>query len=425
MKLLSSRFAPLVVLGSLLLLGCEQGSATRTGPMTPQQSAEYEVPLDEVVDTKDFASTPLGKHGRLRVEGVDLVDEAGEPVQLRGVSSHWLNWENTGYATSKVVLMYMRDNWNVSLIRAAMGVGDNRGVAVSGGYLTAPDRMRKQVERIVENATELGVYVMIDWHDHVAFDHFDEASEFFREMAEQYKDHDNVFFEVFNEPIPGIRDAGRNFTWEGDIKPYHTAIVDVIREVNSHAVVILGTPFWSQGVDEAAADPVSGDNLMYTLHFYACEHTGWLRDRAQAAREAGLPIFVTEWGATTPSGGVPPETQVCAEEGSLWHDWMNTHSISSAAWKLDDCSDTSCFFAPNTPLTADLGTQLQGHGSFVVEKLLEPAAAQGSVTPPGGAVLADAAVPEDAAAPGTTAGAEGTAQPLPQAASGDAGDGGS
>jgi endoglucanase len=350
--------------------GCAQGAADRNTPPFDPQTGSYELPAEPIDDPKPRAETPLGRHGRLRVEGPDLVDADGNPVQLRGISSHWLNWETTGFAHNANLLMWMRDNWNVSLIRAAMGVGDDRGYGVSGGYLLAPERMRTIVERIVENAHELGVYAIVDWHDHIATDHLDEASEFFREMATKYRDYDNVIYEVFNEPIPRIRGTERSFTWPDDIKPYHETLVGVIREVNPDAIIVLGTPFWSQEVDAAAADPVAGTNLMYTLHFYTCEHTGWLRERAARARNAGLPIFVTEWGATTPSGGVPPETEVCDEEGDLWHQWMNENHISWAAWKLDDCADTSCFFAPGTmPSSATLPERLQGHGPYVVDKL--------------------------------------------------------
>lgn len=36
--------------------------------------------------------TPVEVHGLLSVDGVHLVDRLGHPVQLRGMSSHGLQW---------------------------------------------------------------------------------------------------------------------------------------------------------------------------------------------------------------------------------------------------------------------------------------------------------------------------------------------
>src|SRR5690606_12802512 len=71
-------------------------------------------------------------YGQLRVTDGQLVSEGGEPVQLKGASSMWLNWETTGYAENLEGLMWLRDHWNLSVIRAAMGVD------AGGAYLVNP-----------------------------------------------------------------------------------------------------------------------------------------------------------------------------------------------------------------------------------------------------------------------------------------------
>src|SRR5690606_28843397 len=162
--------------------------------------------------------------------------------------------------------------------------------------LEEPEANEKKVRAIVENAIALGVYVIIDWHDHDAEAHQAEAEAFFARMAEDYGDAPNVLYETYNEPL-GV-------SWSSVLKPYHQAIISVIRERDPDNIIILGTPNWSQDVDIAASSPISGDNLMYTLHFYACTHTNALRSKAEAAYNAGLPIFVTEWGAAPADGGL-------------------------------------------------------------------------------------------------------------------------
>ncbi len=353
------------------LVACSKGTAERGGIAEPE--TRVEVDPRTLPDTMIFEDTPVGRHGRLSVEGSYLVDEQGDPIQLRGISSMWLNWEKSGYALSYAAMQWMRDQWGITLFRAAMGVMDGERAPAAGGYLTSPATMENQVDQIVQNATELGVYVLIDWHDHFAQDSTEEAKEFFQRKAAQHKDNPSVIYEVFNEPVPRVWGTDDTFSWEDDFKPYHEELVETIREQDPEGVIILGTPFWSQNVDEAAADPVEGDNLMYTLHFYSCTHDEWLREKAQAAVDSGLPIFVTEWGATDASGGVDDQT-VCDEEADRWHDFMNANYISWAAWKLDDCdNEASCILQPGASRAGGWDDEwLQGHGPYVVDKLLSP-----------------------------------------------------
>jgi len=315
--------------------------------------------------------TPVGRHGQLSVVGPELLDASGAVVQLKGPSSMWLNWEEDGYAESLEGLRFMRDDWNASLVRAAMGITTTD--PYDADYLAQPEEALGRVRAIVDHAIELGIYVIIDWHDHDAHTRQDEAIEFFTMMAEEYGDTPNVLYEVFNEPLSP---TGDGHTWDGVLKPYHEALVAAIRAVDPDNVIILGTPNWSQHVDSAAMsplDPTNPDhvNLMYTLHFYACSHQAELRDVGDVALGLGLPLFVTEWGATHADGGTPANPGVCTEEAQAWHDWLDLHNISWAAWKWDNCDDASCYFAEQGPGVDGGWTDddLNGHGAFVRERM--------------------------------------------------------
>jgi endoglucanase len=337
-------------------LGCGgEGSATRDigaapGPgggvtVAPVASSEWQPPAQVE------AESPVGRFGQLRVEGSALVDAAGNPVQLKGVSTMWLNWEQN-YADSKAGLRWLRDNWGLRVVRAAMGVEPD------GAYLTNPAPMINQVRNVVHNAIELGVYVIIDWHDHTAEMHQAQAAAFFSQMAEEFGEYPNVFYEIYNEP--------KQISWPLVLKPYHEAVSAAIREHDPDNVIIMGTPVWSQNVNLPADDPVPGTNLMYTVHFYSCTHRAQQRAIAQAAHDKGTPIFVTEWGATAADGGTNPAGEVCTDEAQAWHDFMDSAGISWTAWKLDDCPDLSCLFRPSAPLDGGWTNEwLHGHGPFV------------------------------------------------------------
>jgi len=320
--------------------------------------------------------TPVSLHGALSVKGANLVDASDAPVKLEGMSSMWLNWDPAGYASSKEGLRWMRDNWNLRVLRAAMGVAPEG--EPNGAYLGNPAKYKAQINQIVQNAVDLGVYVIIDWHDHEALAHQADAVAFFQEMSAKWGGYPNVLYEVFNEPLA--------LNWASELKPYHQALVAAIRANDPDNVIILGTPNWDQDVDVASNSPLSGTNLMYTLHFYACTHQAAIRAKAQTARSRGLPLFVTEWGATHADGGV--NGVVCESEARTWHDWLDANNISWTAWKLDGCKDSSCMFKDQTvPVTGGWTTaQLNGHAPIVIDEMKNDApTGSGGTTGSGGA----------------------------------------
>lgn len=352
--MMSTRFASAFSLAALLLTStaCDDGGHKPC----PDCKKDRPAALDEPV--VDWDGTPVGSFGQLRVEDGFLRNEAGEVVQLKGVSSMWLNWEATGYAESRDALEWMRDNWHVGILRAAMGIEP------SGAYLSDPEKALEQVRTIVNNAIDLDMYVIIDWHDHNAHEHTEKAVEFFGMMAEEFGDTPNVLYETYNEP--------ENVSWSDVLVPYHTAVIKRIRKHDPDNIIILGTPTWCQDVDEAAMDRIEGTNLMYALHFYACSHKASFRDRANSVLRGRLPLFVTEWGATHADGGTERNPGVCEEDAQEWHDWMDRNAVSWTAWKLDDCQDSSCLFREGAPVDGPFDDDwLQGHGPFVKARLLD------------------------------------------------------
>lgn len=100
--------------------------------------------------------------------------------------------------------------------------------------------------------------------------------EFFAQMALKYADNNNVIYEICNEPNGGT-------SWE-DIKNYAGQVIPVIRQYDKDSVIIVGTPNWSQYVNQAAESPISGyENIMYSFHFYAGTHKEDMRQNVQNA----------------------------------------------------------------------------------------------------------------------------------------------
>lgn len=294
------------------------------------------------------------KHGNLQVIGTQLCNQHGEPIVLKGISSFWLNWDDKEFANAKSI-EWLRDSWNMQLFRAAVAVEHENG------YYENPALMLRRVDEIVRACIELGIYVIIDYHSHSAHENLAKAVEFFDLMARQYGQYPNVIYEIYNEPL--------RVNWE-EIKPYHEAVVGAIRQHDPDNIIILGTPYWSQNVDEASEDPVQGSNLMYTLHFYAGTHGEPLRQKAEVAMRNGIAIFVTEWGGSDATGG--SNMKIFPDETKQWLDWMDRHRISWAAWNLHDKEESCAILKEGAPVNGGWTDEyLKGHAFIVRDALLK------------------------------------------------------
>lgn len=290
----------------------------------------------EKVETE--SGTPVDNHGKLTLKGTDIVDKNGEKYQLKGVSTHGIAW--FPQYVNKEAFQSVRDDMGANLIRIAMYSGENNGYCTGGDKA----KLKGLVETGVEAATELGMYVIIDWHvlgDLNPQTYKEEAKEFFREMSGTYKNYDNVIYEICNEPNGGT-------TW-ADVKSYAEEVIPIIRENDKDALIIVGTPNWSQDVDIAAQDPVEGyDNIMYAVHFYAATHTDNIRNKVTTALSKGLPIFVSEFSICDASGN----GGIDYDQAEKWFDLINDKNLSYAAWSLCNKDETSALIKSSCSKTS-------------------------------------------------------------------------
>ncbi|MGN0130975.1 MAG: glycoside hydrolase family 5 protein [Lachnospiraceae bacterium] len=299
----------------------------------PEQSGQSEQNEQEMkAEGTAMGNTPVERYGALQVKGNRLTDQNGNQVQLKGISTHGLSWYPQ--YVNEDFFRQMRDEWNVEVVRLAMYTAEYNGYCV--GDENNKQTLKNVIGEGVNHATNLGMYVIIDWHilsDSNPLQNKEEAKKFFAEMAERYQGYDNVIYEICNEPNNGA-------SWS-DIKTYANEVIPVIREKDQDAIILVGTPNWSQFVNEAAADPITGyDNLMYVLHFYADTHRDDLRNTMQNAYNQGLPIFVSEFGICDASGN----GAINVDEANKWIDLMDQDGISYCIWNLSNKAETSAFF---------------------------------------------------------------------------------
>ena len=272
------------------------------------------------VENVSAASTPVKKNGRLSVKGTRLVNSQGKTVVLKGVSTHGINW--FPQYVNKAAFKTLRDNWGVNCIRLAMYTEEYNGYCSGGNQA----ELRKLINNGVKYATELGMYVIIDWHilsDGNPAKNKKQAMSFFKYMAKKYKNQNNIFYEICNEPNGGT-------SWN-TIKSYASSVIKTIRKYDKKNIILVGTPTWSQDVDVAADSPIKGySNIMYTFHFYAATHGDSYRQKVQAAIQKGLPIFVSEFGISESSGN----GRIDKNEANKWIQFLKKNKISYVCWSL-------------------------------------------------------------------------------------------
>ncbi len=302
--------------------------------------------------------TYFDAHGALRVSGGRLVDASGQPVQLRGVSTLGLAW--FPQFVNEGAFRTLRDDWGANTVRLAMYTCED------GGYLTGGDResLEALIDEGVNLCAGLGLYAIIDWHILSDGDpnlHADEAEDFFRRMSARYADIPNVLYEICNEP------NGKGVNWPV-VKAYAQRIIPVIRENAPEAVILCGTPNWSQDVDRAAADPIDDANLMYVLHFYAASHRLALRKRAEKALAAGAPLFISEFNICESSG----DGAIDYDSAAAWRELIREHGLSYIAWSLSNADESAALIRADCDRTSDwTDADLSETGLWLRAALLE------------------------------------------------------
>lgn len=338
------------------------GNEYSKADLEAQTQKEEEKTTEETAGKSENVSpedgTPVSNHGKLSVKETEIVDKNGKTYQLKGCSTHGITWF-PDYVNSEAFKTF-RDDWGANLIRLAMytDTGDSYGYCSGGDKKEILDLL----DTGVNAATELGMYVIVDWHilnDNNPNTHIEESKEFFETVSEKYKDYENVIYEICNEPNGGT-------SWQ-EVKAYAETIIPIIREHDKEAIIIVGTPTWSQDVDIAAEDPITGyDNIMYAVHFYAATHKQEIRKKVETALDAGLPIFISEFSICDASGN----GAIDYDEAEKWFELISDNNLSYASWNISNKEETSALIKSSCSKTSGWSDdELSEAGQYIKEKI--------------------------------------------------------
>ncbi|MBN2532587.1 MAG: cellulase family glycosylhydrolase [Spirochaetales bacterium] len=313
--------------------------------------------------TQVSGSGPVSEYGQLGVNGSHIVSASNNIIQLKGFSSHGLQW--FPYVTGgNGTLEHLVECFDIQVLRIAMYAYEwDLGRSQWAGYLGVhPNLYNDQVKPLIQDAINNGIYIIVDWHIHwnpsdpnnqhwTPNPYTNEAKTFFSMVAQEFGSYKNVIYEVINEPGNGI-------SWS-QVKTHANEVISAIRQHDPDNIILVPSPIWGQDPATASNDPLldsidadndgntseKAPNVAYTIHFYAMSHN--FRSNADQAMSNGIALFATEWGVSDYSG----DGYIDISQGGpadQWTDWMEANSISWTAWSFCNKGESSAALEPYT-----------------------------------------------------------------------------
>ncbi|MBP5481526.1 MAG: cellulase family glycosylhydrolase [Paludibacteraceae bacterium] len=320
---------------------------------------EYVENVNPMAAIKYPKGSPVYHNGKLHVQNGRLTNECDFDVQLRGLSSDNLSVYSTCYTSNS--LNAMLNDWNASLFRISVHTNGEDGYCVNGSDQgISMYNYNDKVDNLVRLCGTKGIYCVVNWHLTGKGDpnaNMKEATIFWRHMAQRYKNYSHVLFEIC--------DNTNGVDWSS-IKSYADSMISLIRQFDKEKIIICGTPSSDREWEAVAANPLAGDNIMYTMHFAAGSDGQTLREKANATILKGLPLFVTEFSLSSTNGG-----SINTTEGETWIDWMKSRSLSWTYANFADGTQTNSALNNGACGSRDW-TSVSASGEFVKAQLSTP-----------------------------------------------------
>ena len=293
-------------------------------------------------------------HGKLYKNGKYLVDLEGKQVEIRGIGTHHLlQFKNLHTKECLETLKYYGINCIrlSAYLKTQLFSASNNEFAT--GYVDAISETRAHIEEIVNYCTELGLYVILDWHMHATKSYADmyetEAIDFFTYFSAKYKDTPNVFYELANEPYSIT--AAELITFISKVRP-------VILANNPKAIMLCGNA--KEGIETFYTKLVAAGytDIFVCPHSYGesvkVEYNKWFNN--------GYPLFVSEWGNSNGYGD--GEGNDAATTDLLA--WLHETGVGTCFWKYTDQTMTTSILKHRGGL---IGNPYYKYGGFTEEDL--------------------------------------------------------
>lgn len=383
----------------------------------------------------DIANLNIHHQLVIRVDGNKLRNENDETIQLRGVSLMGMEYnaidgQTPGNPYPEIVesTWSALHNWHINAIRIPLNETSYLGLecvsSFTGPAYEKPGKIidadpghnyKEKLKEVIDRATKEGLYIILDLHMTAPDDPLnkvksvtaqcatnnnplpdkDHSIDFWRSLANAYKDYPNVMFELFNNPyieqwryFQGDKSNAWKAIREGTVvssylplwptKAKHLwqsvgmqELIDTVRNTGSRNIVLIDGLSRSSDLDQwltfKVTDPIN--QVAASWHAFPSTkakwgdkcypHPGdWCDDRAftyaSQILDAGIPVIVAEFGDLNASGtiGSPFASNLLPR--------LDKMGISYLGWTF-----TASTWTANQLILDDLGTPTDGYGQYV------------------------------------------------------------
>ncbi len=362
----------------------------------------------------------------MRVQGNHFIDAEGNPLQLRGVNASGLEftavqgWDPSDPFGGQTPNWSAITAWKANVVRLPLNEASWLGrqcADAQTGALESADPGKNYVAtvtNVVNAATAAGLYVILDLHIaapgkycpriQTAMGDADNSVAFWTSVAQAFKSHPNVVFELFNEPFvtqDSHFSAGSNETigWEylelglggasfsgfneGDAAGGTVSVsynwqganmqqlLNAVRATGATNVVLAGGLYYAAALDGWLVNhPVDKLNqLAASWHAYPAYGTVFgtpaaaqpnfapqIFTEAQGILNDSIPVIITEIGDNCAAGtpNSPEVTNVTT--------WADANGVSVLGWGWNTWTTAGATYCEDVLILNSTGTPTPGYG---------------------------------------------------------------
>ncbi len=272
----------------------------------------YQLTVDKVHGNTEskgpFPTAPLAKPAEysgtddpiiLSVEGTQIISNIGKPVLLKGMVRPSLEWNPQGEFLSEKDLERM-DQWGINVIRIDL----NQNYWFASKPVTTKGSYKQIINALIYYAIRHDLVVILDLHwtedGHQSPMANKKSIQFWKEVAQEYKQFGTVIFELFNEPYSVSKQVWLN----GDTHyAGYQQLYDAVRSTGAQNICIINGLDYGYDVSFINTNfGVKGSNIVYGSHPYNEKgSSGWQGPGGSfEGNFAGIinkyPIIFTEFG---------------------------------------------------------------------------------------------------------------------------------